>query len=40
MHPSSGFGVFAAAPLDADDYYFLRHALVVVYHWLITKQRL
>jgi hypothetical protein len=40
MHPSSRFGVFAATPLMADDYFFLRHALVEVYHWLITKQRL
>jgi hypothetical protein len=40
MHPSSRFGVFAAPPLAADDYYLLRHALVEVYHWLITKQRL
>jgi hypothetical protein len=27
-------------PLDADDYLFLRHALVEVYHWLIIKQKL
>jgi hypothetical protein len=40
MHPSSRFGVFASPPIDADDYYFLRYALVEVYHWLITKQRL
>lgn len=40
MHPSSRFGVFAVPPHDADGYYFLRHALVEVYHWLITKQRL
>jgi hypothetical protein len=40
MHPSSRFGVFAVPPLASDDYFFLRHALVEVYHWLITKQRL
>jgi hypothetical protein len=40
MHPSSRFGVFAVPPLHFDDYFFLRHALVEVYHWLITKQRL
>ena len=40
MHPSSRFGVFAAPPVYADDYFFLRHGLVEVYHWLITKQRL
>jgi hypothetical protein len=40
MHPSSRFGVFAAPPVNADDYFFLRHGLVEVYHWLITKQRL
>jgi hypothetical protein len=40
MHPSSRFGVFAAPPVDADDYFSLRYALVEVYHWLITKQRL
>jgi hypothetical protein len=40
MHPSSRFGVFATPPIYADDYYFLRYALVEVYHWLITKQRL
>jgi hypothetical protein len=40
MHPSSRFGMFATPPVDADDYYFLRYALVEVYHWLITKQRL
>jgi hypothetical protein len=39
-HPSSRFGVFAVTPLYADDYYFLRHAMVEVYHWLITKQKL
>ncbi len=40
MHPSSRFGVFATPPVDADDYYFLRYALLEVYHWLIIKQRL
>jgi hypothetical protein len=40
MHPSSRFGVFAVPPVDADDYFFLRHAMMEVYHWLITKQRL
>jgi hypothetical protein len=39
MHPSSRFGVFAAPPVYADDYFFLRDGLVEVYHWLITKQR-
>lgn len=37
-HPSSRFGVFAVVPLIADDYFFLRHAMVKVYYWLITKQ--
>ncbi|MCO1381794.1 hypothetical protein [Burkholderia multivorans] len=40
MHPSSRFGVFAVAPLEADDYYHLRHALVEVYHWLITERKI
>ena len=40
IHPSSRFGVFAAPPIDADEYFFLRYALVEVYHWLITKERL
>jgi len=40
MHPSSRFGVFAVPPLYADDYFSLRHAMVEVYHWLITKQKL
>ena len=40
MHPSSRFGVFGVAPLEADDYYHLRHDLVEVYHWLITGRRL
>ena len=40
MHPSSRFGVFPVPPLGADNYLFLRHALVEVYYWLITKQRL
>jgi hypothetical protein len=39
-HPSSRFGVFPVPPLSADDYFSLRHALVEVYYWLITKQRL
>jgi hypothetical protein len=40
MHPSSRFGVFPVAPLQADDYFFLRHGMVEVYHWLITKRKL
>jgi hypothetical protein len=40
MHPSSRFGVFPVAPLLADDYFFLRHGMVEVYHWLITKRKL
>jgi hypothetical protein len=40
MSEASRFGVFAVPPLHFDDYFFLRHALVEVYHWLITKQRL
>ena len=40
MHPSSRFGVFAVPPLEADDYFFLRHGMVEVYHWLITNRRL
>jgi hypothetical protein len=40
MHPSSRFGVFAMPPLDHDDYLFLRYAMVEVYYWLITKQKL
>jgi hypothetical protein len=40
MHPSNRFGVFPVPPLDADDYYFLRHGMVEVYHWLIAKQRI
>jgi hypothetical protein len=40
MHPSSRFGVFAGPPLNHDDYYLLREALVEVYYWLITKQKL
>jgi len=40
LHPSSRFGVFPVPPLLADDYYFLRHGLVEVYHWLITDQKL
>ena len=40
MHPSSRFGVFPVPPLGADNYLFRRHALVEVYYWLITKQRL
>jgi hypothetical protein len=40
MHPSSRFGVYAVPPLDHDDYLFLRYAMVEVYYWLITKQRL
>jgi hypothetical protein len=40
MHPSSRFGVFAIAPLDADEYFFLRAGLVEVYHWLTTKRKL
>jgi hypothetical protein len=40
MHPSSRFGVFPVPPLQADDYFFLRHGMVEVYHWLITKKKL
>jgi hypothetical protein len=40
MHPSSRFGVFPVAPLEADDYFFLRHGMVQVYHWLIAKRKL
>ncbi len=40
LHPSSRYGVFPVPPLQADDYYFLRHGLVEVYHWLITGRRL
>ena len=36
MHPSSRFGVFAIAPLEADEYYFLRDGLVQVFGFLIT----
>jgi hypothetical protein len=34
MHPSSRFGIFPVAPLEADDFYFLRRGLIEVYHWL------
>jgi hypothetical protein len=40
LHPSSRFGVFAVAPLQADDFYYLRHGMVEVYNWLITKRTL
>lgn len=40
MHPSSRFGVFGVAPLAADNFYHLRHGLIEVYCWLITKKRL
>lgn len=40
MHPSSRFGVFAVAPLEADEFYLLRHGMVEVYHWLITNRAL
>jgi hypothetical protein len=40
MHPSNRFGVFAFSPIEADDYFFLRHGMVEVYYWLITKQKL
>lgn len=36
LHPSSRFGVFAFAPLAADDFYYLRHDLVAVYVFLIA----
>jgi hypothetical protein len=40
MHPSSRFGVFAVAPLQAsDDYFWLRHVMGEVYYWLITKRK-
>jgi len=39
-HPLSRFGVFVGPPLDHDDYLFLRDAMVEVYYWLITKQKL
>jgi hypothetical protein len=38
MHPSSRFGIFPVAPLEADDFLFLRYGLIGVYHWLITKR--
>jgi hypothetical protein len=38
MHPSSRFGIFPVAPLEADDFLFLRYGLIEVYHWLITKR--
>jgi hypothetical protein len=38
MHPSSRFGIFPIAPLEADDFFFLRYGLIEVYHWLITKR--
>ena len=37
MHPSSRFGIFPVAPLEAD-FLFLRYGLIEVYHWLITKR--
>ncbi|MBV9827668.1 MAG: hypothetical protein JO001_18700 [Alphaproteobacteria bacterium] len=40
IHPFSRLGIFPFAPLAADDYYFLRHALVEVYYWLVTKRKL
>lgn len=39
MHPQSRFGVFALPPLQADDYYFLRHSLNEVFVLLITGQK-
>jgi hypothetical protein len=36
LHPSSRFGVFAFAPLQSDDFFFLRDALVQLYGFLIT----
>jgi hypothetical protein len=36
IHPSSRFGVFPTPPLQADDYYFLRHGLVDVFYYLLT----
>jgi hypothetical protein len=38
MHPSSRFGVFAIAPVNGDDYFFLRDALVELYGFLITQR--
>jgi hypothetical protein len=29
---------FPVAPLEADDFFFLRYGLIEVYHWLITKR--
>ena len=41
MHPDSNrFGVFAIAPLEADEYFYLRGSLVEVFVFLITKRRL
>ncbi|KAA0682217.1 hypothetical protein [Roseomonas genomospecies 6] len=39
MHPHSRLGTFALAPLQADDYYFLRHALNEVFVFLITGSK-
>jgi hypothetical protein len=36
LHPASRYSTFAVAPLAADDYYQLRHALVDVYGYLAT----
>ena len=36
LHPVSRFGSFPFAPLQADDYYFLRHDLVDVFFYLLT----
>ena len=39
MHPDSNrFGVFAIAPLEADEYFYLRSSLVAVFDFLITKR--
>jgi len=36
VHPESRFGVYPAAPLDADDFYDLHDMLVPLYDFLIS----
>jgi len=36
IHPESKFGVYPAAPLDADDFYDLNASLLLVYDFLLT----
>ena len=36
--PEWTMGFEAVAPLEADDFLFLRYGLIEVYHWLITKR--